>query len=182
MGAEIHCPGVVFPDRGDLIAAGYFGKTENMIAGDPGGASIVRGGSFVPPVLSGHLPVLVAEHILACQAIGSYLGVNWEKYPIADQQAGSSFRLPVGADKVGGDFEFATLLFVSFKEIMRVHAITYAIDTPDCEAGIGFALAGGCPTLLMDEGSLGKNGSPARREPIFLPELTARPPRRTQRT
>lgn len=39
--AEINGPGIIFPYAGKVIAAGDFGKTENMMAGNTDGAAAV---------------------------------------------------------------------------------------------------------------------------------------------
>lgn len=41
MVAEVNGPGVVFPDGGELIAAGNFGKTEKMAVGNAQGTAAV---------------------------------------------------------------------------------------------------------------------------------------------
>lgn len=133
MVAEVHGPGIVFAKTADLVAAGYFGKAEEVAIGNPDGAAAVdrrRGPPLTAVGSTGQSLEMAAGGMEPGEAVGMDMLLHRQEKPVLDQCAVAALHIPVGTGPllaVAGGFRPGS----SFQyTIIALHGVCLAISTP----------------------------------------------------
>lgn len=147
--AEIDGPSVVVPMAGHLVAVGYFGKTESMMAGDADRAAAVDRQAVLDRLVDIDVRLLLklrTRGMVAGGAVGDNMLFYRQKESIPDQEAGPAQGGPMRADALLQPEGLLGRLVCLFANRLFFHDKIYARNAPDAAAGdcLPFGSKGDC--------------------------------------